>query len=438
MSDADSAFRQRRARRGLIASCLGNTLEWFDWVIYAQFATLIAANYFPSSDPGAALLGTLAIFATGFFFRPLGGLVLTAYADRRGRRAGLIVSVSCMAVGALGIGLAPSYGTVGILAPLLLFLARALQGFSTGGEFSSIGSYLAEIAPPGRRGVYGSLHYVSATLGALLATAVAWLLREVVDPAALATWAWRLPFVLGAVLGLITLWLRRNMEESHTFETSVSGDDQPRKFLDLAGLWEHRAAVARLFVLSGYVGVWYYTFASYLPSYTIGLGMSPTTALGIGTLALVIFTLAMPLVGALSDQLGRRPMLLGCVGLSALAAVPVFALNGPHAGRLLAAQTVALLIFTGFAAIGPIALAEQFPTRVRTLGAGLPYALGVAVFGGTAPLLLEWLGEHGLTNTYPWYLAAVSAVAFVAMLGLKETFRDDLADAPQRADRRVA
>lgn len=436
MSVVDSPRGAQRARRGLVAACLGNTLEWFDWVIYAQFASLIAASYFPATDPGAALLGTLAIFATGFFFRPLGGLVLTAYADRHGRRAGLILSVSCMAIGALIIGLAPSYATIGILAPVLLFLARALQGFSTGGEFSSIGSYLAEVAPAGRRGAYGSLHYVSATVGALLATGTAWILRETVEEAVLADWAWRVPFVIGAAMGLLTLWLRRNMEESHAFEAAAV-DAERRPFLDLGTLWLHRGAVARLFVLSGYVGVWYYTFASYLPSYNIGLGMAPTTALGVGTLALIVFTVAMPIVGALSDRIGRRPLLVGCVGLSALAAVPVFALNGPQPARLLAAQLIALLIFTGFASIGPIALAEQFPTEVRTLGAGLPYALGVAVFGGTAPLLLEWLAKRDLSGAYPWYLAVVSAAAFVAMIGLKETFRDDLVDAP-RAEQHVA
>lgn len=415
----------KNPRKALVAACLGNTLEWYDWVIYAQFATLIAANFFPKTNPGAALLGTLAIFATGFFFRPLGGILLTSLADRLGRRAGLMVSVGLMAFGALIIAVSPSFTTVGILAPILLFLARAMQGFSTGGEFSSIGSYLAEVSPQGKRGAYGSLHYVSATVGSLLATATAWLLRSTVDDAVLTEWAWRIPFAVGAVLGLFTLWLRRNMEESGAFK-AVEAQKKQRSFVDLRGLREHRGAVIRLFLLSGYVGVWYYTFASYLPVYATGLGMPASTALGISTAALIIFTVSLPFAGALSDRIGRRPLLLWCVGLSAIAAVPLFSLVGPNPGRLMLAQLVALLIFALFAAIGPIAMAEQFPTEVRSLGAGLPYALGVAVFGGTAPLLLEWLTSRDLGGAYPWYLAAVSAVALIAMLGIKESFRDDL------------
>lgn len=416
----------RSPRKALFAACLGNTLEWYDWVIYAQFATLIAANFFPKSDPSAALLGTLAIFATGFFFRPLGGIVLTSLADRLGRRAGLVISVGCMALGALIIAVTPGYGTIGLLAPVVLLIARALQGFSTGGEFSSIGSYLAEVAPVGRRGAYGSLHYVSATVGSLLATATAWLLRTTVDKAALAEWAWRVPFVVGAVLGLLTLWLRRNMEESRAFE-AVARTAGRGSLIDVRRLWVHRGPVIRLFLLSGYVGVWYYTFASYLPVYATGLGMSAGTALGISTIALVLFTAALPFAGALSDRVGRRPLLLACVGLSAVGAVPLFAFVGPDPGKLMAAQLIALLIFALFAAIGPIAMAEQFPTEVRSLGAGLPYSLGVAVFGGTAPLLLEWLAKSGHKGVYPWYLAAISAVALIAMIGIKESFRDDLA-----------
>ena len=416
----------KNPRKALLAACLGNTLEWYDWVIYAQFATLIAANFFPKSDPGAALLGTLAIFATGFFFRPLGGILLTSLADRLGRRTGLVISVGAMALGALIIALSPGYATIGLLAPVLLCVARAMQGFSTGGEFSSIGSYLAEVAPPGKRGAYGSLHYVSATVGSLLATATAWLLRSTVDAESLTEWVWRVPFAIGALLGLITLWLRRNMEESRAFEAAARA--RAGSTANLTVLWAHRGPVLRLFLLSGYVGVWYYTFASYLPVYATGLGMSAGTALGVSTLALVLFTASLPFVGALSDRVGRRPLLLGCVALSAVVAVPMFALVGPNPGRLLLAQLIALLIFALFAAIGPIAMAEQFPTEVRSLGAGLPYALGVAVFGGTAPLLLEWLGKIGHGGLYAWYLAAVSAVALVAMLGLKESFRGDLGD----------
>ncbi|WP_433503125.1 MFS transporter [Pseudonocardia halophobica] len=420
--------RQDGRVRALLTACVGNTLEWFDWLVYAQFAALLATRFFPADSGSAALLGTLAIFGVGFFFRPLGGIVLAALADRRGRRTGLVVSMSMMAAGALIIGLAPSYGTVGLLAPLLLVLARALQGMSTGGEYAGAATYLAEYAPPGRRGRYGSLFYVSSSLGALAAIGVSLLLAAVLTTEQLNAWGWRLPFLLGGLLGVVALVMRRRMGETQAFtearERRVAAAAPPSGARVLVR--EHKADLLRIVVIAGATGVWYYTFASYLPVYLQGRGLPAGQALAAGAVALVLMTVALPAVGILSDRIGRRPLLLAFSVVATLGAVPLFAWLEPTFGSQILVQTVALLGFGLYAAIGPVVMAEQFPTEVRALGAGLPYGLGLALFGGTAPLLIEWLADIGAGPVFPWYLAGLAALMLVATLTLRDRPTEDL------------
>lgn len=425
LTPAHNSAHQKSARKGLAAACIGNVLEWFDWVIYALIASILAVQFFPTEDPTAALLSTLAVFAVGFFFRPVGGVILSGFTDKHGRIAGMVLTMSLMAGGALLIGMAPTYGQVGIFAPMLLLVGRAAQGFSAGGEYAAVATYLSELAPPSRRGLYSSLLYVSSTLGALSATGVALALQSWLSTEQMNSWGWRLPFLLGALIGAAAIYLRRQLEETDAFqETKDKGQRVDRPTLEV--LRRHPADVLRIFVLTALVGVWYYTFASYLPVHVAGQGLGSTTSLAASCAALVIFIISLPFFGLLSDRYGRRLALKAFAVLVTLGAIPLFALLEPTFLSLVAIQTVALLIFSLYAAIAPAAMAEQLPTEVRTVGVGLPYGLAVALFGGTAPFLIEWLDARGWSAGYPVYLTVLGAAALIAVMSMRERRTEDM------------
>ncbi|HEX4249788.1 MAG TPA: MFS transporter [Pseudonocardia sp.] len=422
-SGAASASAPRGMRRSLVATLLGNTLEWFDWQAYAIFSVFFSSQFFPKTDSVSALLGTLAIFAVGFFFRPLGGLLIAGFTDRTGRRGGLVLSVLLMAAGSLLIAVSPTYAQVGALAPVLLLLARILQGLSTGGEFAASASYLAEIAPPGRRGFVTSFFYVSNVLGTLLATVLGSVLVSSLGPVSVREWGWRLPFVVGALLAVVALYLRARLVESTAFTEQRTRPERPT----LRAFREHPGAVARVvgFTVGGTVA--YYTFAVYLPSYAQQVkGVPTSSALWASIGAQVVLVLILPPLGALSDRIGRRPLLIyfgvGFVVLS----VPLFALMSASGWSLFLVMTVGLVVFAGYGAVAPVAMAELFPTSVRTAGIGLPYALTVAIFGGTAPYLVTSLSETGRGAVFPWYLAATCLVSLVVYATARETRTVDL------------
>ncbi len=414
-------------KRALIGAGVGNALEWFDWMIYAQFSVLLSLQFFPSGNPVAALLSTLAVFGAGFLFRPLGGYLLSLVTDRRGRRTGMVVTILLMAGGTLLIGISPTYAQVGVLAPILLLVARGCQGMSAGGELAAVSTYLAEVSPPKRRGLYGSVLYISATVGSLAATGIALLLNATLSESQLQDWGWRLPFIFGALIGVIALMLRRNLHETSAFESTATTPRSPGGVLATL-LRDHRADFLRLVLLAGLSGLWYYIFASYLPVYLTGRGLDASAALWANVIALVVFILSLPVVGAISDRYGRRVLILAFCAGAAITVVPLFALLEETFARQLILQTFALLIFALFAAIGPIAMAEQFPTEIRAVGLGLPYAIGAAIFGGTAPFIMQWLSEIGIGWVFPWYVAILAACTFVAMLTLRDHGDSDMAD----------
>ncbi|MDT7619399.1 MAG: transporter, family, alpha-ketoglutarate permease [Pseudonocardiales bacterium] len=412
-------------RRSLLATLLGNTLEWFDWQAYAIFSVFFSGQFFPKSSSVSALLGTLAIFAVGFFFRPLGGLLIAGFTDRAGRRGGLVLSVLLMAAGSLLIAVSPTYAQVGALAPILLLLARILQGLSTGGEFAASASYLAEIAPPRRRGFVTSFFYVSNVIGTLLATVLGAVLVGALGAAQMRDWGWRLPFVVGALLALVALYLRARLVESAAFTAQRSRPERPT----LRAFREHPGAVARVvgFTVGGTVA--YYTFAVYLPSYAQQVkGVPTSSALWASIAAQLVLVLILPPLGALSDRIGRRPLLiyfgLGFVLLS----VPLFALMSASGWSLFLVMTIGLVLFAGYGAVAPVAMAELFPTSVRTAGIGLPYALTVAIFGGTAPYLVTSLSQTGRGAVFPWYLAATCLISLIVYLTARETRAVDLTE----------
>jgi MHS family alpha-ketoglutarate permease-like MFS transporter len=424
----------RSRRRGLIAASVGNALEWFDWNAYAIFAVHFSGQFFAGQGQGQALLRSLAIFAVGFFFRPLGGALLAAFSDRRGRRAGLTLSVVLMGGGSLLIAVSPTYDQVGLLAPALLVVARIAQGLSTGGEFAASTTYLAELAPPGRRGLYGSFFYLSGAVGTLGATGIAGLLLALQGADGLAAWGWRIPFAIGALLALYGLYLRRALDETHAYRAG-GARRVARPTLEAIRRYPRESLRVVGFTIGATAA--YYTFAVYLPSYATSAEGVPADGARWASLgAQLVFIAALPPLGALSDRIGRRPLLLLFAASFSLLVVPLFHLMSASPWSLFAAMSAGLLLFACYGAVAPTAMAEMFPTEVRAAGIGLPYALTVAAFGGTAPYVVEWLRAGGRGDWYPWYLAGLSLISLVVFAGARETRDRDLeAQMPTDADR---
>ncbi|MET8602836.1 MFS transporter [Streptomyces rubiginosohelvolus] len=420
-----TAPERGRLRQILLAS-LGNAAEWFDWTVYVTFAAVLGPQFFPSGDGATNVLETLSVFAVGFLFRPVGGLLIGAYCDRRGRAAGLRLSLLLMAGGSLLIALAPAHRTAGVLSPALLVAARALQGLSAGGESTAMSTYVTETAPRRRRGLYSSAIYISTTLGTLTATFLALLLRNTLTPDQLADWGWRVPFALGALFASYGWWMRRGVRETPAFGAVREHARRPAWQV----LRAHPRRVVRVAGFSLGATVVYYTFATYLPLYAqVHGGVPANAALWASVAAQVVFMAALPLLGIATDRFGPRPMLLVFGGGFVCLTPVLFAVMSGSAVRLFAVMTTALLLFGCYATAAPAATLQMFPTALRSTGVGLPYALTVALFGGTAPYLNEYLAGLGHSAWYPWYVVLLCAASTVFFLRFRGTADADLTTA---------
>lgn len=407
--------------RTLVAASIGNAVEWYDWTIYATFSIYFATQIFPPGDPALALLSTLATYAVAFFFRPLGGFLLGRFADLRGRRTAMLVTILLMAGGSFVIGILPTFEMVGWLAPVLLLLARIAQGMSLGGEVSNASAYLAEIAPPTRRGRYSSFFYISTGAAVLIASLLGFVLSAVLTEEQLGAWGWRVPFIIGGVLGVIGLWMRRQMAETEQFEENKESAAKIKNPLMLT-LREHPRAVGQLVGFTLLSTLCYYTFFSALtPFATKSRGADATEVFLALSIATAIFVLLQYPMGAAADRFGRKPQLLIWSALTAVTVVPLSFLIGPGFGNMLVVFTVGLGLYTMMTSIAPAIMSELFPTSVRGLGIGAWYNLTVAIFGGTAPLVVQSLQQAGLAILFFVYVAVGAAVAFVAILTLPET-----------------
>jgi MHS family alpha-ketoglutarate permease-like MFS transporter len=411
--------------RKLFAASAGNALEWFDWTIYATFSIYFAGAFFPAGNDTLALINAFATYALAFFFRPLGGVLLGRFADTRGRKPAMILTILLMAGGSVAIGLLPTFAQVGWLAPILLLLARVAQGLSLGGEAANASAYLAEIAPPERRGRYSAFFYISTGSAVLVATVLGFVLARTLDKAQLSSWGWRLPFLLGGVFGLIGLWLRRSLAETELFEQTKTKARKIERPL-LTTLTHHPKAVGRLVGITMLSTLWYYTFFSALTSFAVKNRHADAgavfLALSVGT-ALFI-ALQYPL-GALSDRFGRKPQLLVWAGTSAVVIVPLSTLIGPGVGGLLVVFCAGLGLYAAMTSIAPAIMSELFPTELRGLSLGAWYNLTVAVFGGTAPLLITLFSTVSQTLHF-WYVTTAAAIAFTVILTLRETKGSEL------------
>ncbi len=408
------------ARKAITAAGIGNVLEYYDFGIYGFLASVIARKFFPGTDDVAALLATFAAFGVGFLARPIGGIVLGRMGDIRGRKSALVLTIILMAAGTAGIGFIPSYASIGVAAPVLLVLCRILQGLSAGGEWGNATSFIVEWSPEGRRGYFGSFSQASVVGGVLMSSAVAALLNSVFTAAEIDAWAWRLPFLLGAILLPIGLWLRRGIEETPRFR-----DEQAGHSAGLADLGTPFGLMARAF---GFTVLWtvaYYVMLTYLPTFTQKYaGLSTSAALWANTAGLVALLVAIPFTGALSDRIGRKPMLLFCCVAFVLLAYPGFLLmvSGLPGWGVALVQIGFDLVISTFSGPGPAALVELFPTRSRTTLMSTGYALSVAIFGGFAPFIATWLIQQTGTPIAPtYYLIAAGVVSAVTIVAFKET-----------------
>ena len=405
----------------IIGGSAGNLVEWFDWFAYAAFAIYFAPVFFPKADPTAQLLSTATIFAVGFVMRPIGAWVMGRYADGRGRKAGLTLSVALMFSGSLLLAGAPTYAQAGLLGPAVLLLARMLQGLSLGGEYGASATYLSEMAPKENRGFWASFQYMTLCGGQLLAIGVAIVLQAFLSEAQLTAWGWRIPFVIGALLALGVYVLRRNLAETPSFTNQAV--DRPASTAKL--LWrDHRRESILVAMLSAGGGLSAYTYTSYMQKYLFNtVGFDKATATYIIGAALLWFTAMQPVFGALADRFGRKPMLLIFGIGGALAAVPVF-LTLEHTTSPVIATLLILIPLTlqsGYSANNALVKAELFPAHIRGLGVALPYAIGNAIFAGTLEMVALALKGAGVEWLFYIYVAVVIAMAGVATLLLPET-----------------
>ncbi|HDR7655067.1 TPA: MFS transporter [Bacillus wiedmannii] len=414
--------KSNRVAGNIFKGSVGNLIEWYDWYVYSAFAVYFSAEFFPKGDPTSQLLNTAAIFAVGFLMRPIGSLLMGRYADRHGRRAALTLSITVMAGGSLIIACTPSYESIGIMAPIILVLARLLQGLSLGGEYGTSATYLSEMASSGRRGFYSSFQYVTLVAGQMVALGVQIVLQQLLSEPDMKSWGWRIPFIIGAMGAVAVLWLRRTMDESEQFANIKS---QKRESAGtIRALMKHPKAVLTVVGLTLGGTVAFYTYTTYLQKFMVNtVGLPKEVVSWINFVALLIFVVLQPIAGLLSDKIGRRPLLMAFGILGTLLTAPIFFFMEKTTEPIVAflLMMVGLIIVTGYTSINAIVKAELFPTEIRALGVGLPYALTVAIFGGTAEFIALWLKSIGMESLFYFYVAGCIAISFITYWRMDES-----------------
>lgn len=409
--------------RAIIGGSIGNLVEWYDWYVYAAFSLYFAKVFFPAGNQTAQLLNAAAVFAVGFFVRPLGSWLIGIYADRAGRRAALVVSMIAMGVGSLTIGLTPGYDRIGVFAPVILVVARVLQGLSVGGEYAASATYLSEVAGRKHRGFWSSFQYVTLIMGQLLALSVLLVLQYFLTPDQLSDWGWRVPFFIGMISALLAFWFRRGLEETSSFE-AVKRRATPVQTWKLMAAHPRELLIVVGLTMGGTIG--FYTFSTYAQKFLVNTsGFSKDTASQIAAASLFVFMLLQPVMGWISDYVGRRPLLIGFSAIGALTTVPVMTSIGATKDPTVAFILVmlALVNISAYTSIGAVFKAELFPAEIRALGVGLPYAIVVSLFGGTAEYVALWLKQAGHENWFYWYVSGCMAIALFTALSMRDTMR---------------
>ena len=414
--------------RDIIGGSVGNLVEWYDWYAYSAFALYFSEVFFPGSNRTAQLLNTAGIFAVGFLMRPLGGWLFGIIADRSGRKKAMTLSVLLMSFGSLIIAITPTYKAIGVFAPLLLLVARLLQGLSVGGEYGVSATYLSEKASANRRGFYSSFQYVTLIGGQLIALGIQLLLQKVfLTEQQLQEWGWRIPFVVGALLSVIALYLRKSLHETEAFESHKKNKEKG----SLKKLFQYPKAVLAVVGLTLGGTIAFYTYTTYMQKFLVNtVHLSKEQSTFISFLSLFLFACLQPLFGMLSDRIGRKPLLIGFGILGTLFTYPLLnslsITSSPFVAFLL--LFAALIIVSGYTSINAIVKAELFPAEIRALGVGLPYALTVAIFGGTAEYVALWFKNAGHEHYFYWYVTACVFISLMIYLSMRDTKKNSEMD----------
>ena len=421
-SQASAGPHSRRVRN-IVGGSIGNLVEWFDWYVYSAFALYFAHAFFPKGDQTAQLLQTAAVFAVGFLMRPVGAWLMGIYADHKGRKAGLTLSVTLMCAGSLLIAIAPTYAQAGLLSPAILLLARIIQGLSLGGEYGSSATYLSEMAGRDRRGFWSSFQYVTIIGGQLSALALLVLLQATLGDDALREWGWRIGFFAGSVLAVVAFVLRRKLDETLSY-TNVAAKAERRRSTVGNLLRDHPREFFMVMVLTAGGTASFYAYTIYLQKFLANTsGFSAATASQIMTIALALMLVIQPIAGRISDAVGRRPMMIFFGAGAMLFTYPIFtALEGTRDPAVAFAICMgALVIVTGYTSINAVIKAEMFPADIRALGVALPYAIANALFGGSAEYVALYLKDAGHERWFYIYISALAGMSLIAYIRMRET-----------------
>ncbi|APR97503.1 alpha-ketoglutarate transporter [Pandoraea thiooxydans] len=415
------AADQRRRIFAIVGASSGNLVEWFDFYIYAFCAIYFAHAFFPTGNPTTQLMNTAGVFAAGFLVRPIGGWFFGRLADRHGRRTAMLVSVIMMCTGSLVIACLPTYATIGAAAPALLLVARLFQGLSVGGEYGTSATYMSEVALKGRRGFFASFQYVTLIGGQLLALLVLVILQFLLSTEELRAWGWRIPFVIGAAMAIVALYLRRSLDETTSAQTRAREDAGT-----LSGLLKHKRAVLTVIGFTAGGSLAFYTFTTYMQKYLVNTaGMSVPAASAVMTGALLVYMLLQPLFGALSDRIGRRTSMIWFGALGTLCTVPILhalkEVTNPYLAFVLV--MAALTIVSFYTSISGLIKSEMFPPEVRALGVGLSYAIANAIFGGTAEYVALGLKARGSEEMFFWYVTGLCAISLIVSARMADPSR---------------
>ena len=412
----------RRRIKAIFIGSIGNLVEWYDFYAYTAFALYFAPAFFPNSDPVVQQLNAAVLFAATFLMRPFGGWLFGTIADKYGRRLSLTLSVVCMCFGSLIIAATPTYATIGIAAPILLALARMIEGLSLGGEYGASATYLSEVADPKHRGFYSSFQYVTLIGGQLTAIIVLLLLQKVLlTEQELKDWGWRIPFVIGALLAIFAAVMRRDLHETEQF---LEAKKQVKPKSSLLTLLQYPRELLLVVGLTAGGTAAFYTFTTYMQTFvklSVGLTGDQTTMVIFGSL--LFATILQPVYGALSDRIGRKPLLIFFGVAGTLATIPILTTlketKSPFVAFLLICG--AWVFVAGYTSINAIVKAELFPTNIRALGVGLPYALTVSIFGGTAPAIALYFKSLGHETWFYYYLTGMIFLSLLIYLTMRDT-----------------
>ena len=418
----------KQSGKAVLAAAIGNTLEWYDMAVYAYFAPVISTLFFPNTDRLASLLMTFAVFAVGFIVRPLGAWLFGPYGDKVGRKKALSLAIFLMGISTFAIGILPTYGQIGIIAPILLVIARLVQGISAGGEWGSNTSYIVEYAQQGKRGFFGSWNQVSTAGGSLLASIIAAILTYSFAQETLNSWAWRIPFILGIFICIFGYYLRSKLDETPEYQSIKKSEKVSNT--PLRDLFKYHKK--DVFVTFGFTVHWtgsFYLLLNYMPTYlSNSLNLPYNLALLANVIVLVFFVSIVPVIGALSDRIGRKPILITSTLGFIILSYPLFLLMSNSGFVIVVLGQLVLAIFLAcYSGPGPAAIAELTSTRIRSSALSIGYNTAVALFGGTAPFIATYLISATGNNLSPtFYVIGCAVITFVVLLGIKETYKEPL------------